>query len=808
MPGEQSVHSDEVCVCTHSLTSCIISITSPSSSNFRKILEKSSPNSTFSLRSELLSDPDSPKAQRSKTHGTSHRRHRSHRERDRERGVDGAVLATRQLSRLLVHDELDAAKTREVLFKTAERLEQESRRANDAEGRAREAEARALALQATRQTAQAEALREQETLKAYQAQLEIARDTIHRAQKELDSMAADRERAEEEAAKERSKARTMAKEIEIQRALEQGRREGKNQGFVDGRKEGWYLGTRDGRMEALKEMMYYDDVGSVTSHDSIVPPPTSSRQPPPASRMSMTSTRSAAAAPPPVAANPPTPIHDTQSPPPTTAWTATPQTSHKRSGSFTQKIKARLRGNSDPRPPSGPIPDVMPAAPPPRTVMTPEHLADPTRSGRLTPSNSRERMSPTPVYNPPPSPRHPPTSPLPGGYIPLQENGRVSLPPPHELDPPPPSPHSPALPLPELNDPLASPSLQPPNYRANVAPTITVQEPTPPEPAPMSMPEARPAPPPSRAVAENNVKPSKVLARDQAFLTHSESPPLPPLPTERLSKGKQRQRGGPPRAGTGLHAPGRSSPSDTSTEFSQFDIVEQPERVRGLGLGRNGSQLSIILEGGSTAAESPEPLQQHRTPRMASGSLIRERPLEGPPPASNLGILNDPMEYGDLQDIPLTPSQLAHRRIIAEQLRGPISEVEPRSGIRSARDDVDASSRSMRLTFLTISVPRCLSSRRPLLRALLVDDLTRRCPSGSVQVETSRRSRSKQRCTTPLGQEKSSPVSILARPLKKPPYLPELQNLGRAIEKRCLPLPLSQRSPFSLRYINIFPYCS
>lgn len=706
MPGEQSVHSDEASVPFQFSMLLNMHTHKELSSNFRKILEKPSPNSTYSLRSEILSGTDSHKGYRTKTHRTSsHKRHRSrpHKERELDVTPDATILQARQLTRLLAHDEIEAVGLRRALSQASERLDQENRRAADAETRAREAEARVLALQAARHAAQVDAQREQETLKAYQAQLEVARSEILRAQKELDTMAAEKERAEEEAARERSKARAIAKEVEIQRARELGREEGKNQGYAEGRKDGWHLGNQQGIKAAYKEMMYYDGA-SIDSGGSVTPPLPGSGQPPLVTpSFPSPETRSAVLP----APSRPMPTSDKVSATnlrATSIRTGTPQASHKRSGSLTMSIKSRRRVNSDPKPPSLNGLSGSASAHLDNTLERIENATRPT--SRISRSPSRERMSPVSVHNLPSTPRHTPSSPLPEGYIPLQENDRVSLPPPHMLDPPPSpraptipplSPHTPSMPLPPalMND--LTHGLQPPSPRGNAAPTITVQEPTPPEPL-MTMPVPHPAPALPSVVTESNVKPSKVLARDSA--ARGASPPLPPLPVsgmERPNKGKQRQRMGPPRAGTGLHAPGRSSPSDTSTEFSQFEIVEQPERVRVVGMGRgNASQLSIIMEGGSTAAESPEP-ERFPTPQIRNAPATRDLPSRGHSPTPTQGIFNDPREYAEFSSPPLSPTGLAHRRIVAEQLRYSPSD-DNRNPARSQRDDVSVL-RCPRITF-------------------------------------------------------------------------------------------------------------
>lgn len=224
-------------------------------------------NSTFSVSTDIADD-DSHKHNRLRATKTHKRRSRKDKEKDLK------AYGVRDVARLL-QEEREALKLRTLLEQTAERLQSESKRAGDAEIRAREAESRMLeVLHATRDT-QRDVLRDREVLRAYQAQVEAAKNEILKAQKELDSLAEEKYKAEQEAAKERSKYRQLQKEVEVKQALERGRLEG----FVDGRTEGWNLGKEyaRGRGRTWRDAEYYsegeEDSASIITSGSTGPPP-------------------------------------------------------------------------------------------------------------------------------------------------------------------------------------------------------------------------------------------------------------------------------------------------------------------------------------------------------------------------------------------------------------------------------------------------------------------------------------------------------------------------------------------------------
>ncbi|KAF8519731.1 hypothetical protein BU17DRAFT_89571 [Hysterangium stoloniferum] len=167
-------------------------------------------------------------------HSSSHRRV-ARKERGHCIDAGDTLQDSRQLARLLAHDQVEATEMRRALVKVTDQLEEERKRTADAEARALAAETHVVELRTAKQVLLAEVQRDRETLKTYQIQVEVARKEITHAQQEINRLAAEKYRAEEEAARERSKSRQIQKEFEIGLAIERGRR----QGYLDGREEGW-----------------------------------------------------------------------------------------------------------------------------------------------------------------------------------------------------------------------------------------------------------------------------------------------------------------------------------------------------------------------------------------------------------------------------------------------------------------------------------------------------------------------------------------------------------------------------------------
>ncbi|KAF8519736.1 hypothetical protein BU17DRAFT_89577 [Hysterangium stoloniferum] len=485
MPGEHSLRSDEA-------------------SAYRIILEQPSPDTSY------VSFTDRTETMETQPHTSSHRKHRStsrkrHKSR-RDKGVtlETTIIEARHMSRLLAQDELEAAELRRTLVQTSERLDQESRRALLAETRAREAEARVFATEATKQIALTDVLRERETVKAYQVQVEAARADILKAQNELNQLAVQKHLAEEEAARERGKARQVQKEFEIQLALEKGRQEG----YIDGREEGYRQGAR-----WRKGRSYDDRSRSFSTTNSVTsPPPAAGSR---SSRVSM-------------------PVPDLHADGLLRTSSAASRTKHHRSSSLSvHSLKSSkslrhettnlsempiasasyIRSSSPvtgPRPPSVKPPSERSQAP----------LTRPSSARPLSVQQAQGRISPVSVNTVHPSPsrstsaRLKPVSPLPIGFIPLVgADGQMLLPAPSDIDPtpgtprigsrimnvngnsdlPPRTPASPCIPLgPEVGvDTVVDIGVS--NY-----PVINIEQPTPPCPDPgpsgMMMPQTMGSP--------------------------------------------------------------------------------------------------------------------------------------------------------------------------------------------------------------------------------------------------------------------------------------------------------------------------
>lgn len=482
MNGEQpTLYSDKEYVLLRSILPCCAGAEyAYYSSVFRRILEESPiSNTTFSAKTDVVDD-DSHKHYRVKSTKTPYKR-RSRKDKDKD-GKSYPVGA-RDVARLLLNDEREALHMKKLLEKTAERLEIESRRALEAEKRARDAELRMVeVLSATRDT-QRELLHDRELLRAFQTQVDTARGEILKAQKELDSLAEEKYKVEEEAAKERSRYRQLQKEVEVKQALEKGRLEG----FVDGRKEGWHLGKEfaRGHNRIWRDAEYYsegDESASIFSSNDTTGPPPLTNPPFEPSRPAVQTGQAGQST-----ISMPVPEIRTDLPVPKTIPRSMTPHSHRRVASAMQSPKSRTSGKSHRRSSLGvamPVPNPAPAAGPgpsglrqntlsteddmstksparafstktplrppsvragstrpdaPLRGRTPVDTApvpssprfpQPTQSPRLDqPSQPTLLFDPTASQEPPPirptlsprprTPSHSPIDPLPGGYIPV-----------------------------------------------------------------------------------------------------------------------------------------------------------------------------------------------------------------------------------------------------------------------------------------------------------------------------------------------------------------------------------------------------
>lgn len=157
-----------------------------------------------------------------------------HRSRSTTDGSSSSHLLARLVSREEEVREINAA-----LVVTSERLEGESSRANAAERRALDYFHRLRIATENRERAEQESARLQEELKLYKLQLDNAQKEIFRAQDIINQVASQRNEAEAEAARARTKARKLQEEKLVMLAREEGRRMGYKEGLSIGRRIGY-----------------------------------------------------------------------------------------------------------------------------------------------------------------------------------------------------------------------------------------------------------------------------------------------------------------------------------------------------------------------------------------------------------------------------------------------------------------------------------------------------------------------------------------------------------------------------------------
>ena len=156
----------------------------------------------------------------------------------RRRGSKAGSSSSHLLARLISQEE-EVREVKATLVVTSERLEAESSRANAAERRALDYFHRLRIATENRERAEQESARLREELKLYQLQLENAQKEIFRAQNIIDQVASQRNEAEAEAAKARTKARKLQEEKLVMLAREEGRKMGYREGLSMGRRIGY-----------------------------------------------------------------------------------------------------------------------------------------------------------------------------------------------------------------------------------------------------------------------------------------------------------------------------------------------------------------------------------------------------------------------------------------------------------------------------------------------------------------------------------------------------------------------------------------
>ena len=137
---------------------------------------------------------------------------------------------TKQLVRLLIHEEYETRQSHRLLQAAFERLESETRRVNEAEARVLEIAQRFNTVNEARVQAQAEAARHSAELGLYKIQLNNAQEEIYKAQHVLRKVEDERDDATAEATEARDTARRYREQHIVHLAREEGRKMGYLQG--------------------------------------------------------------------------------------------------------------------------------------------------------------------------------------------------------------------------------------------------------------------------------------------------------------------------------------------------------------------------------------------------------------------------------------------------------------------------------------------------------------------------------------------------------------------------------------------------
>ncbi|KZT06508.1 uncharacterized protein LAESUDRAFT_750006 [Laetiporus sulphureus 93-53] len=178
--------------------------------------------------------------------------------RDTGKGRRSSESSTREVARLLIGQNRDIKTLTSQLETTIEQLKAETERADAAESRSSELVLRLKSAIDTKNASQQEAHRVKEELRLYKLQLENAQREIHKGQEIIDTLEAQRVEAEEAAARARSMAHKLREQTLIERAREEGRRQGLQEGLVqaggaglmedglDGYEQGTASSTRSG----------------------------------------------------------------------------------------------------------------------------------------------------------------------------------------------------------------------------------------------------------------------------------------------------------------------------------------------------------------------------------------------------------------------------------------------------------------------------------------------------------------------------------------------------------------------------------
>ncbi|KAF6761158.1 hypothetical protein DFP72DRAFT_804409 [Ephemerocybe angulata] len=192
---------------------------------------------TISPRSELLSPSVTDRNRTHRSHHSSSKR-RKHRDKH-ARSTDTAPSDTsqRELLRIVLEQEAEADNLKKALRTTLQRLEEESQKVAEYEKGTKESSEKFKQVNESRLAAEQEATRATQQLHVYEFQLDKAEREIATTQETLKMLAAQKEEAEELAARARARARKLLQKQVVLQAKEEGRRMGFEAGIKQAQEE-------------------------------------------------------------------------------------------------------------------------------------------------------------------------------------------------------------------------------------------------------------------------------------------------------------------------------------------------------------------------------------------------------------------------------------------------------------------------------------------------------------------------------------------------------------------------------------------
>ena len=202
----------------------------------------------------------------------------SERHRKRERDLANASPSQRELVRLLIDQEQESSMLRKQLYIVNQRVESEARRAAELERANQQATQRYREINESRIVVQQEASKAIQDSRIYHLELENAQKEIESARESLKRIEKERDEAEAAAARARTKTRKLREQQIVAAAREEGRRLGFQAGFEHARQERLLIAARPHNPTSRRNPRSSNR--DVTTRAHSPPDSTSGRKPP------------------------------------------------------------------------------------------------------------------------------------------------------------------------------------------------------------------------------------------------------------------------------------------------------------------------------------------------------------------------------------------------------------------------------------------------------------------------------------------------------------------------------------------------